>query len=89
MWRSRRGRYWRLRHQHAGASESVEYRWIIDPIDSTKSFMRGAPLYGVLRETMAMHTARTWPVMRRLLRNYWRSPMKRGDITCLSSVAGQ
>jgi histidinol-phosphatase len=24
------------------------YRWIIDPIDGTKSFMRGVPLYGVL-----------------------------------------
>ena len=29
---------------NAGAS----YRWIIDPIDGTKSFMRGVPLYGVL-----------------------------------------
>jgi len=27
--------------------ESV-FRWIIDPIDGTKSFMRGVPLYGVL-----------------------------------------
>lgn len=24
------------------------FRWIIDPIDGTKSFMRGVPLYGVL-----------------------------------------
>lgn len=29
---------------NAGAS----YRWIIDPIDGTKAFMRGVPLYGVL-----------------------------------------
>jgi histidinol-phosphatase len=29
---------------NAGAS----YRWIIDPIDGTKSFVRGVPLYGVL-----------------------------------------
>ncbi len=29
------------------ASGSV-FRWIIDPIDGTKSFMRGIPLYGVL-----------------------------------------
>jgi histidinol-phosphatase len=29
--------------------ESVSnFRWIIDPIDGTKSFMRGVPLYGVL-----------------------------------------
>ncbi|MCA9839840.1 MAG: inositol monophosphatase family protein [Trueperaceae bacterium] len=27
---------------------SSEYRWIIDPIDGTKSFMRGVPLYAVL-----------------------------------------
>ena len=30
----------------AGAGET--FRWIIDPIDGTKSFMRGVPLYGVL-----------------------------------------
>lgn len=30
--------------EHAGAS----HRWFIDPIDGTKSFMRGVPLYGVL-----------------------------------------
>jgi histidinol-phosphatase len=30
------------------ASESVDHRWIIDPIDGTKSFLRGVPLYGVL-----------------------------------------
>lgn len=27
---------------------SVDCRWIIDPIDGTKSFLRGVPLYGVL-----------------------------------------
>ncbi|MEJ5225436.1 MAG: inositol monophosphatase family protein [Anaerolineales bacterium] len=31
----------------SSASQSV-FRWIIDPIDGTKSFMRGVPLYGVL-----------------------------------------
>ncbi|MFH1524834.1 MAG: inositol monophosphatase family protein [Chloroflexota bacterium] len=30
-----------------GTSES-SHRWIIDPIDGTKSFMRGVPLFGVL-----------------------------------------
>ena len=25
-----------------------DYRWILDPIDGTKSFVRGVPLYGVL-----------------------------------------
>jgi len=29
------------------ATESV-YRWFVDPIDGTKSFLRGVPLYGVL-----------------------------------------
>jgi myo-inositol-1(or 4)-monophosphatase len=28
--------------------QSKSFRWIIDPIDGTKSFMRGVPLYGVL-----------------------------------------
>lgn len=27
---------------------SASHRWIIDPIDGTKSFVRGVPLYGVL-----------------------------------------
>jgi histidinol-phosphatase len=33
-----------------GASEGKEanFRWFIDPIDGTKSFMRGVPLYAVL-----------------------------------------
>lgn len=29
-------------------SQSSSYRWYIDPIDGTKSFMRGVPLYSVL-----------------------------------------
>ncbi len=28
--------------------QAAPFRWIIDPIDGTKSFMRGVPLYGVL-----------------------------------------
>jgi myo-inositol-1(or 4)-monophosphatase len=30
------------------AGEGNPFRWIIDPVDGTKSFMRGVPLYGVL-----------------------------------------
>ena len=30
------------------AIAGAAHRWIIDPIDGTKSFMRGVPLYGVL-----------------------------------------
>ena len=29
-------------------SESATYRWILDPIDGTKTFVRGVPLYGVM-----------------------------------------
>ena len=29
-------------------TEGASHRWFIDPIDGTKSFMRGVPLYGVL-----------------------------------------
>ncbi len=29
-------------------AEHATHRWIIDPIDGTKAFMRGVPLYGVL-----------------------------------------
>ena len=28
--------------------EGAEFRWFVDPIDGTKSFVRGVPLYGVL-----------------------------------------
>lgn len=31
----------------SGAADA-EYRWVLDPIDGTKSFVRGVPLYGVL-----------------------------------------
>jgi myo-inositol-1(or 4)-monophosphatase len=36
--------------EEAGVKESAgaTHRWIIDPIDGTKSFTRGVPLYGVL-----------------------------------------
>jgi myo-inositol-1(or 4)-monophosphatase len=37
--------------EEAGATGRVEdagYRWIIDPIDGTKSFVCGVPLYGVM-----------------------------------------
>ncbi|MEM8862955.1 MAG: inositol monophosphatase family protein, partial [Chloroflexota bacterium] len=32
----------------AKESAGASHRWIIDPIDGTKSFIRGSPLYGVL-----------------------------------------
>jgi len=32
----------------SGGSSAPPYRWIIDPIDGTKTFIRGVPLYGVL-----------------------------------------
>jgi myo-inositol-1(or 4)-monophosphatase len=32
----------------ASAVPSADHRWIIDPIDGTKSFLRGVPLYAVL-----------------------------------------
>ncbi|MBN2549188.1 MAG: inositol monophosphatase family protein [Anaerolineales bacterium] len=31
-----------------GENSSASHRWIIDPIDGTKSFIRGVPLYAVL-----------------------------------------
>ena len=31
-----------------GASEKKEYTWVLDPIDGTKSFVSGAPLFGTL-----------------------------------------
>ncbi len=34
--------------ESGGSTTSSSFRWVIDPIDGTKSFMRGVPLYGVL-----------------------------------------
>ncbi len=31
-----------------GEKEGASHRWLLDPIDGTKSFVRGVPLYGVL-----------------------------------------
>ena len=31
-----------------GSTEQAEYTWVIDPIDGTKSFVSGAPLFGTL-----------------------------------------
>ena len=37
-----------LGEEFGSVEEGSSHRWIIDPIDGTKSFMRGVPLYGVL-----------------------------------------
>jgi histidinol-phosphatase len=37
-----------LGEEEGEAREGADRRWIIDPIDGTRSFMRGVPLYGVL-----------------------------------------
>ena len=34
--------------QGASAGTNPDYRWYIDPIDGTKSFIHGVPMYGVL-----------------------------------------
>lgn len=34
--------------EHGTSESGSSHRWYIDPIDGTKSFMRGVPLYGVL-----------------------------------------
>jgi histidinol-phosphatase len=37
-----------LGEEFGEADTDSRYRWIIDPIDGTRSFVRGVPLYGVL-----------------------------------------
>ena len=34
--------------EYADKASDSQYRWIIDPIDGTKSFIRGVPLYSIL-----------------------------------------
>jgi histidinol phosphatase-like enzyme (inositol monophosphatase family) len=43
------GNPWPVMGEEFGdASQGAEYRWVIDPIDGTSSFMRGNPLFGTL-----------------------------------------
>ncbi len=46
------GRYWPehgiIGEEYGQAGNAADYTWIIDPIDGTKSFIQGVPLYGVL-----------------------------------------
>jgi histidinol-phosphatase len=37
-----------LGEEHGETKGNPDYRWLIDPIDGTKSFIHGVPLYGVL-----------------------------------------
>lgn len=37
-----------LGEEHGETGEGADVRWIVDPIDGTKSFIAGVPLYGVL-----------------------------------------
>jgi histidinol phosphatase-like enzyme (inositol monophosphatase family) len=37
-----------LGEEHGEYRGTSGYRWIVDPIDGTKSFVRGVPLYGVM-----------------------------------------
>lgn len=37
-----------LGEEFGQSNEGARVRWILDPIDATRSFMRGVPLYGVL-----------------------------------------
>lgn len=37
-----------LGEEYAETNAGARYRWILDPIDGTKSFVQGVPLYGVL-----------------------------------------
>ncbi|HEX8524874.1 MAG TPA: inositol monophosphatase family protein [Tepidisphaeraceae bacterium] len=37
-----------LGEEHGEVKGSSDYKWIIDPIDGTKSFIHGVPMYGVL-----------------------------------------
>jgi histidinol-phosphatase len=46
------GRYWPdhgiLGEEFGQTGSAAEYTWIVDPIDGTKSFVQGVPLYAVL-----------------------------------------
>ncbi|HEX2778397.1 MAG TPA: histidinol-phosphatase [Gemmatimonadaceae bacterium] len=37
-----------LGEEHGEIRPGAEYRWVIDPIDGTKTFVRGVPLWGTL-----------------------------------------
>ncbi len=37
-----------LGEEHGASRPDADFQWIVDPIDGTKSFVRGVPLYGVM-----------------------------------------
>ncbi len=37
-----------LGEEEGSVTGSPDYKWVVDPIDGTKSFIHGAPLYGVM-----------------------------------------
>ena len=37
-----------IRSYYGSGSEGASHRWFIDPIDGTRSFVRGVPMYAVL-----------------------------------------
>jgi histidinol-phosphatase len=37
-----------LGEEHGSIEGDADYKWIIDPIDGTKTFVQGVPLYGVM-----------------------------------------
>ena len=58
-------------------TEGADHRWFVDPIDGTKSFVRGVPLYGVLRGAGGTAAERASPPCQPC-RNLWSpSPMSR------------
>lgn len=56
---------------HAGSAEDGNYEWIIDPIDGTKSFIHGIPLFttliGVEKDGKALYGAIYNPLLRELV----------------------
>jgi histidinol phosphatase-like enzyme (inositol monophosphatase family) len=52
--------HWPVMGEEFGdASQGADYRWVIDPIDGTSSFMRGNPLFGTLVAFEETHSVRS------------------------------
>ena len=57
--------------EHGSDNEGAEYTWVIDPIDGTRSFIAGTPLFGtliaLLKNGRPTHGAIHFPIMENLL----------------------
>ena len=74
--------------EHGSYQEGAEYTWVIDPIDGTKSFIAGTPLFGtlmaLLKNGQPIFGAMHFPIMGDLLIGDGHNAYLNGANVCVS-----